>query len=40
MYLQYKERAKVFGNLLAEKNQEGFVGAIEVEGREDAPSVI
>ena len=40
MYLQFNERAKVTGNFLAETNQEGLVGAIEVEGREDANNVI
>ena len=40
MYLQYNERAKVFGNFLEETNQEDFVGAIEVEGWDDASSAI
>ena len=40
MYFQFNERAKVTGNFLAETNQEGLVGAIEVEGREDANNVI
>ena len=40
MYLQFNERAKVTGNFLAETNQEGLVGAIEVEGREDTNYVI
>ena len=40
MYLQYNERAKVFGNFLAKTNQKGFVRAIEAESREDASSVI
>ena len=40
MYLQFNERAKVTGNFLAETNQEGLVGAIKVEGREDTNNVI
>ena len=40
MYLQFNERAKVTRNLLAETNQEGLVGAIKVEGREDMNNVI
>ena len=39
MYLQYIERAKILEIFLAETNQEGFVEAIEVEGREDASIV-
>ena len=40
MYLYYNKRAKVFKSFLAETNQESFVEAIEVEGREVASSVI
>ena len=40
MYLQFNERAKVTGNFLVETNQEGLVGAIEVEGREGTNNVI
>ena len=40
MYLHYNVRAKIFGSFLAETNKEGFVESIEVEGRDDASSVI
>ena len=40
MYLQFNKRAKVTGNFLAETNQEGLVGAIKVEGKEDTNNVI
>ena len=40
IYLQFNERAKVLGNILAETNEEGLVKAIQVEGRKDTNNVI
>ena len=40
MFLQYTEKRNVQGDFLAEKNNEGFIERIEVEGRNKESSIL